>query len=350
VQDFVSAEVEGLITNNAHLADPIYADQMRTLFTYIDHHWDNQILKFSKAQVLDKDGNKLMETDSSFCILLRNSEWLPALEIKTSADEMGYIKRDKQVVLRKSSGLYIKTDIVQSLLFDKVIYLNAHTSHGTFFQFLGIKNTVDVYTVKNHLLNWSERNMDDTPVQFCTTLEHMKNVYQYLYSGLPRQEVHLLFQEKPVLFVPDSSAVPGKDVVIAGKMLNRREIWLFDKTGLFSKHRHLLQEYHYDVHNKRTIGEFYNDNRDIMDILTHEAKLDTQPNLGEYIQLLSLLCETSSPKETDVLHDVLYIFSIIGEMLEAPQISEPGGQQAAINAHALETFVKSKLRKLKVNR
>ena len=351
IQDVFSAEVETLIINSNNVTEEKFVDQMCTLFTYIDHRWDRQIMKYAKANVLDKDGNKLAETDSSFGIMLRNSEWLPAVITTTTVDEMGFIKRNQQILMKQSSGLYIKTEMVQSLLFDKVIYLKAPTSNGTFCQYLGIKNTVDVSTVKDHLLKWSERNEEDSPVEFCTTLEHMKTLYHYLYSMLPQKEVQDLFQNNPVIFVPDMSSVPGKDVVVAGKMLNRREVWLHDKTGLFDKHRRLLKEYHSDVYNKRTVGEYYSNIMETMDVFTYAAKLDMQPTLGEYIQLLSLLCETSSQKDTDVLHDVLCIFSILGEMLVSPQLNVPGGQQAAVNAlEARKTFVKAKLKKQKVNR
>lgn len=349
IQDYYSAELEGLVTKN-HSSEESFASQMSHLFAYLDKYWDSRFSKFCKCQVLGKDRKALLETESSFSIILRTSSWIPAV-VTTTQYSNGSVKRDVNVVLKQpSDDVYIKSDRVQSLLFDKVPYLNAKSSGGSFCQFLGIKHSVDIQTLKELLLKWSRRTDDNLPAEFYTTLEHMKHVYQYLCAWLTRQDFRSLLQEEPVFFVPDRKAVnvlKPRDFVVPGKMLNKKELWLVDKSGLFDKHRPLLEEFHSEISNKRTIAEFYSDSEDIIEFFKQEGKLDTQPKVEEYIKLLCLLCNTSSPKDGNILTDVLCIFSTIGEALASSE-GLPGGDSAYIATEALKAFIKRKLKRQQV--
>lgn len=349
VQDYYSAELEGLVTKN-HSSGESFASQMSHLFAYLDKYWDSRFSKFCKCQVLGKDGKALLETESSFSIILRTSSWIPAV-VTTTQYSSGSVKRDVNIVLKQpSDDVYIKSDMVQGLLFDKVPYLNAKSSGGSFCQFLGIRHSVEIQTLKELLLKWSKRTDDNIPAEFCTTLEHMKHVYQYLGAWLTRRDFQSLLQEEPVFFVPDRKAVnilTATDFVVVGKMLNKKELWLVDKSGLFDRYRPLLEEFHSEISNKRTIAEFYSDSADIIDFFKQEGKLDSQPKVDEYITLLCLLCSTSSPKDGNILADVLCIFSTIGEALASSE-GLPGGVSANTAAEALKTFVKRKLKRQQV--
>lgn len=350
VQDYGSAELEGLITNNKHPPGELYTSQMSTLCMYLDTTWESKCSKYCVTHVLDKDENRLKETSTSFSILLKTARWLPASETETKQDGNGLVSREVRIVLREPSSLYMRSDVVQNLLADKVLYVNVKLSGGSFSQFLGIKNVVTIETVKEQLLKWSERKKEDSPTVFCTSLAHMKNVYYYLGTELRRQDFRDLLREKPVFFVPDitvRNSVNLEDVK-PGKMLNRNEIWLSDNTGLFNKHRSLLEEFHSDISHKRTIAEFYSDRFEVIELFRQEGMLDVQPKVEDYITLLCLLCSTNTPKQAEIMSDVLCIFSTIGQALVAPPEGMPGGQTVMMAVEALKAFVRTKLQRQKV--
>lgn len=325
-------------------------EQMKHLCIYLDRHWESRFSKYCVTHVLDKNGTTLKETATSFSILLRTAQWLPAIETETKPDLDGSLIRDLQITTKKASCLYVKRDDVQKLLSDKVCYLDMKLSGSTFHKFLGLKDSVETGMLKEYLLKWCARGIDNCQTVFCTSLQHMKNVYACLGKELKRQEFQDLLREQPMFFVPDKNVtcVMNSDEVVPGKMLNRNEIWFMDKTGLFDKHRLILEEFMSNICRKRTIAGYYNDRPDILELFKLEGKLDVRPKVEEYIELLCLLCSTSTPMELRVVSDVLDIFTTIGqEILSTPEdmTDEP---TANMVVDVLKATVKNKLKNKKV--
>lgn len=349
VQDYYSVELDELIRNNKYPGGVQFENQMRNLCMYLDRSWDNRLSKYCKTHVLDKDGKTLKETDTSFSILLKTSKWLPAEETETKAVD-GHVAREVRTVIKEPGSLYLKSAVVQNLLSDKVLYLDVNLTGGSFYQFLGLRNLVSMETVKSSLMQWSERQKNESPATFCTSLEHMKNVYTYLGKELKRQEFQDLLRDHPVFFVPNTSTalMSSVETVVCGNMLSRSEIWLSDRTGLFDKHRHLLEEFHSDICHKRTIAGFYHDRPDIISLFVQEGRVDSQPKVEEYIELLGLLCTSYLPKDANILSDVLFIFTTIGQALVTRPEGMPDEQTANMALETMKTTVKKNLRRQKV--
>ena len=318
VKDYSCVELEGLIKNNKHKPEdgslnPLYVDQMRSLAKLVDKFWDSVYCKYCDTHVVDKNGQNLKETETSFSILLKKSAWLPSLKCHFSVSSRGLEKR-AEVVLCEPGSLYLHSKPVESLLSDKVTYLDAEITSNQFVQFLKINTSVSIETVKNYLLSWSEREKPEVPAIFYSSLAHMISVYQYLGNGLSKQDLKSLLHDQPVIFVPDHHVGRHNDVG-AGKMLSRSEVWIFDPTRLFDRHRDLMNEYHVEVGQKRTIHDFYQNYPDVLDLFKQEGRINLQPTMEEYIELQALLCSLNTPKDTSVLSDVLQVFATIGEAL-----------------------------------
>ncbi|KAL3860253.1 hypothetical protein ACJMK2_010402, partial [Sinanodonta woodiana] len=350
IHDTICPELVSLIQNNTVSKGPVYHQQMKDLCELLDREWDTNYSRYMIAQVCDPSGNRLHETETSISIALQTLSWLPAVKTKYSVESNGAIVSSKDIQMMQPSCLYIRSSAVEKVLAQNVHYLEAVLSQkSSFSQFLGLKNSVDAKTIQISLLEWSKRNCDDKPAVFCTTLQHMKNVYSYLYSELTRKQVQDLFRENPVVFVPDKSTGSSMDgVIVAGKMLSRSEIWLEDKTGLFDKYHCLLEEFHSEVCKRRIVYQYYADRPDIIELFEREMNIDRQPQVNEYAELLTLITGALSLKDPKTLPDVLYIYSCIGKLVSVPSSDRMGAATADMVLKSNRETVMKQLRKQKI--
>ena len=350
IQDYHSAELEGLITRNQTPSGEKYVSQMKNLCSYLDKNWESKFSRYCVTRVHDKEGIPIKEVDTSFSILLKTASWLPATQMETSLGLGGLVVQEQTTVMKEPNILYIKSETVEKLLLDKILYLDTQLSCKEFHQFLGLKNSVSVDIMKEYILKWSERITESSPSDFCSSLEHMINVYSFLGKELKRKEFQELLKEKPVFFVPNmgSNLVHNTSEILPGKMLSRDEIWLCDPTGLFEKHRQILEEFHSEICHKRTIQDFYKDKPELIELFSQEGKLDPQPKVEEYLELLCLLCSTCTPKEEKIVSDALYIFSVLGAELGKLPKSLSEEQTTNVARETLESTIKTTLHKNKV--
>ena len=313
--------------------------------------WEGRFSRYCVTQVLDKDCKVLRETETSFGLLLRSSSWLPAVQTKSVPETNGSVRLEREVLMKPPADLYIRSETVEKYLSHKVLFLDVKLSMNSFYQFLGLKNSVTIETVKEYLLSWCHRDKTEEPAKLCTSPRHMKNIYVYLSSELKRQEFQDLLRDKPVYFVPDR--VAGKlsqdeGMEVAGKMLNRGEIWLEDPTRLFDKYRSLLEEFHSEICRKRTILLYYRDRHDIVELFKTEGRIDIAPKVEEYLELLNLLCSTTTPKDNATFADVLCIFTTIGHAMVTPPTGMPDEQTAKMALESMKQTVRKKVEKQKV--
>ncbi|KAL3859494.1 hypothetical protein ACJMK2_009713 [Sinanodonta woodiana] len=317
IQDYTCKELTALIQTNKFPDGPAYQQQMRDLCELLDHEWDTKYSHYTETQVCDSTGSRLRETETSISIALRTQTWLPARRTKLTPQQNGKVQEFTEVLMMQPSCLYIRSPLVEELVAHNVLYVEAKlSSKSSFSQFLRLKNSLDIETVKNFLLEWSARTLVDEPAVFCTSLQHMKNVYSYLYLKLSRKDVQDLFRDNPVIFVPDRNAsLSTQSDNVAGRMLSKSEIWMDDPTRLFDKYRSLLNECHSEICKKRTVSEYYIDKPNILDLFSIEMKVDHQPQPIEYAELLTLITGVHSAKDSKNLSDIFYVYGVIGELL-----------------------------------
>ena len=300
-----------------------------------------------KTSVCDANGRMLKETSTSLSVLLQTSCWLPAVKCECILEPDGNVRISKKIKMRQPAAIFIYSETLQRLLSNKVLYLDVQLAlNSTFHQFLGLKNSVAIETVKEYLLRWCARKEDNEATLFCTSLSHMKQVYSYLSKELNKGQLQSLLRDHPVYFVPMRPC--GQDEVVPGHMLNRQEIWIADRTGLFEKHRGLVEEFHSEICKKRTLVSFYGDTPDLLNTFKQDAKVNQQPQVEEFMELLSLLCTTSSPKNVGIFSDVLHIFTVIGQNLANP-VEAPDEETANMMQMSLIKKIKKKMKREKVS-
>ena len=350
MKDFYSPELEALIKHNKYKGSDSYVEQMKHLCTQLDQMWEGCFSRYITTEVTDKNGKALRETDTSFSILLRTEAWVPAVRSISVPELNGSVTLQQEVAIKQPSTLYIRSETIEKYLSQKVLYLNVKLSMNSFSQFLGLKNSVTIETVKNFLLEWCSRSKEDEPAVFCTSLMHMKNIYMYLSNELKRHEFQNLLRDKPVYFVPDTGKVPqDESIEVCGKMLNRNELWLEDPTRLFDKYRPLLEEFHSAICQKRTVLLFYRNRPDLVELFKQEGRIDISPKIEEYLELLKLLTETTTPRDNTAFSDVLCIFTVIGHAMVTPPAGMPDEQTSQMALDALKQTVKKKLEKQRVS-
>ncbi|XP_021342125.1 uncharacterized protein LOC110442712 isoform X2 [Mizuhopecten yessoensis] len=350
IQDWCCRELECIVSDNK--SPTSYEVQMKMLFQLLDHAWDNQYATYVSAQLCTADGRPIKDTDSSLSILLRTNSWLPALKKELIVDGVGSVRASTNVTMLAPSDIYLRLPQIEKHLSHTVRYLDAIPSNqSSFCQFLRLKTSVDIEEVKKSLINWGARSDEVEPVVFCTSLQHIKTVYRYLLDHLPPKKTQDLLMENPVIFVPVTTFTnynPSSSTDVAGKMMNREEVWWTDSTGLIEKHRELLEEYHSDLAKKRTLTQLYHDS-DIKEFFLRVGKIVYQPSMTEYAELLVLMTSMMPAVDKTKLRDVLQLYSTIGSRLQDPNsdASQANDQDTITKRQILEGEKRELLGRLK---
>ncbi|XP_025076268.1 uncharacterized protein LOC112553340 isoform X4 [Pomacea canaliculata] len=311
IEDFVCEEFQQLVSNNS--AEKTRTNQMALLFSLLDKAWDTQYQKFANTQLYSSSGTLLKDQiPSSFAIAIQNEHWVPCEEMVVTMMK-SQVQMEQRQVLLPPSAAYLPEARIRNLLAHTVNYLsNPISSDSTFARFLNIKAEVEVQVLRNALVSWGKRTpkTPDEPATFVSSLQHLKNVYGYLCDNLTPKEAQDLFHLHPVIFVP-VACVEGNDLT-KGHMLGRDEVWWQDPSGLFSKYHRVLVEFCSLLAKRRSLNQLY---REMSDTLPRTARLQLEPLLVDYAELLSLMSASLSLRDDGVLDDVLAIYTKIGHDL-----------------------------------
>ena len=296
---------------------------MKNLYTILETDWDRIYSQYTNKYICDKDGRKLKEIETSFGIDLKTLAWIPAINTSVELQDTGVISWVEKVEYMQPSCLYIPFPQVVRLLDYTVMYMDMEVNENSDFgKFLGLNSGVSQEDIKKFLTGWGERKKDDEPAIFCAKLQHIKAVYEYIQQNMPQKDIQDLLHNHTVIFVPLENHV-GVDVkvthgnyladrsqVLAGRMLNRKEVWWSDPTGLFKQHKSIL--YHSEMGKKWQLDEIYGDSELTRDFLVHGGRIEMEPRVTEYGELLVLMSQVVSLEENTILTDVLRLYELIG--------------------------------------
>ncbi|XP_076448916.1 LOW QUALITY PROTEIN: uncharacterized protein LOC143285481 [Babylonia areolata] len=311
IPDFACEELQELVSNNLRPAS--HHAQMRTLFSLLDSHWDSSYARYATTQLQSGPSGTVVRDSipSSFAIALQTLRWVPGVESTvTSAGDV--VKVEEKESLLPPSVLYIPDPEIKRLLAHTVYYLGVTASNtSTFSRFLRIKSSVETRVVHDALVSWGQRDpaTPNMPATFCSTLAHLKHVYRYLNENLTRKEAQDLFHHNTVIFVPKQEA-GGQRVV--GRMLGRDEVWWQDSSGLFRKYHPSLSRFHSPLAQRHPVEHLY---RDIAETFQSSARLQKEPELADFAELLTIISSAFSLKDEGVLPDVLSIYAKIGHAI-----------------------------------
>lgn len=342
INDWSSSELVDLIQNNSQPTS--YPQQMKTLCVLLAEEWDRNFKGYISTHMCTESGGHLKDVDSSFSLLLRTASWVPGSQTCVTV-ENEEIHVTEKVVMMQPSCLYAPLRDIVDMLSYFVIYIGVQIP-SSFGQFLRIKYSVDLQDLKKFLKEWGKRDSELTPKLFVTTRQHICRVYLWLRDNLPPRETQELFREHPVIFVPSEKALPVRFAsgsmnrslgdLQAGRMLNKKEVWWSDPTGLIMKHSDIIQDLHSDLSKKAILFDTYGQMTDLQMLFQIAVRIDMEPSLTEYGELLVLMGQVLSLTDKSVLSDVLALYVTIGRKLR-PEISHmPTNPQTWMNALELQ--------------
>ncbi|XP_076112450.1 uncharacterized protein LOC143080482 isoform X2 [Mytilus galloprovincialis] len=324
VEDNSCDEIRDLLKSNK--CPQSYKLQMKSLCEYLDQVWDTQFARYTKTKLIRKDNKQERDVESSFCIWLKTCDWLPTIEVKVGVENNGAIKYTEEVCCKKPSTLYYPFEKIVKLLHYTVNYVSGpfDTNKSTFAQFLGLKFEVSLEDLISSLKKWGQRSDGGIPALFATSQSHIEHLYSYLGENLNKKQIQDLLDKAPVIFVPVITKSVGRGdmnqqrfaVNVAGQMLSRQEVWWEDKTELFQKHQDILTEIHADIGRKKILSRYINYSRSpSLREFFMMGKIQTCPDVEEYSELLVHVASSQSRVETETLHDVMKLLSMIGDLM-----------------------------------
>jgi len=259
--------------------------------------------------MLNASGRQVQEVETSFGMMLKKLEWLPAV-ISKGGDQ--YARQ-----LEVGSKLFVKSRDARRLLAGHVMYLLPDPlPTSTLATFLGIQRDISIDFIAKLLKSWCDRDGSSSapPATFKTSLQHMKAVYYFLDQQMAKCQLEELLCNHPVIFYPCSGDEVSSDSIVEGKFLYWSEVTWTDKTGLFEKYRESLLNAD-PMSAKLYRCPLYAVYSDMEEFFTRTMRVMRSPGITELVQLLIHISTTCVvPK---VLADVLSIFSLIGRTLLA---------------------------------
>jgi hypothetical protein len=118
-------------------------------------------------------------------------------------------------------------------------------------------------------------------------------------------------------------------------MLNNKEVWWSDPTGLILKHSDIIEEYHSELAKKAILFDYYKEILDLKELFVNTGKITIEPSVLEYCELLVLMGQVLSLSDRSVLSDALQLYATIGKEL-TPDKSQPMSYQSQTKQNVQE--------------
>ncbi|XP_067225099.1 uncharacterized protein wu:fj29h11 isoform X1 [Chanodichthys erythropterus] len=282
--------------------------QRRTLISLLDKNWDagEKYSQYLRAQVLDSQGRSVREVKSSFCHLLTQLPWVPAHRRDEMWDE------SRPVVYLQPKSVYIFSTQVHQLLGSHVDYAHSVQTPSEFTRAIGMRHSLQVEDMIGYLKRWCTRVSEDPSEEsegadFTTTVDHIREVYRYLYAQCNSVQLRDLFQHSPAVFIE----YDRKDERCSGRFYHLKEVCWWDPTGMFQRYKELIRRPDSGIQEPKVLAPFYNGLQDIMSMFK-SLKVEHNPSMKQYVSLLEAVCE-SSPATGDVVQDVSVIFAKLAD-------------------------------------
>ena len=307
IKDYASSELEILLSAGS-------TDELKKLAEMLDQYWNEIYSKYTKdVQYLDEQSKPLGYTCTSFFLNLKEKPWLPTRSSNTSSAPLRCCPRD----------VFIAKPEVINLLGDHALYAIPTLVNENFLKVLGIRTSVNFDTLISELMKWIDKSQRNEDSGFTTSLEHMINVYKFLERNITNNDERKKLLEdatkdKPVVFVPsvpdDTTQFLNEKTAhnIAGTFLLRKRVYWSDPSNLM----HVSQKESLIVSNPRRMlkDKYYPDG--LENFFVKFFKVDQQPNLKEYLNLLETIASQSSLASGPIVDDMMRVYAVIAASLQ----------------------------------
>ncbi|XP_056285066.1 uncharacterized protein wu:fj29h11 isoform X2 [Pseudoliparis swirei] len=310
LDDYPCEEFHALAT--AQLPGHLLLLQRTALLELLTTNWDtgHRYSQFLTAQVIDRDGQPIKSTKSSFSHFLSCLEWVPAYR------PMEGEQRERKYL--RPNSVYLTSPEITSLLGIHVCYVDIDPSE--FSRALGMRQSISVDILINYLKEWCVKPQADDQEQslpedeleganFTSTVEHIHNIYTYLDMKCPPSSLRELFRHTPAVFIE----YKRQDEWCSGRFYHLKEVCWSDPTALFQRYRQLSQAADSPIQPPRVLVPFYNPLDGMKTFFTRLLNVDLSPNMKQYVGLLELICSSSPLPTAEVLQDVSVLYARLAQ-------------------------------------
>lgn len=234
------------------------------LLSYINRKWDKIRNYFQVKIFIANNPYPVKEVDSTFCMNLKQSNWIPTKCIEYNYNEqIKEITETKTIKLKKPSNVFIQNANMYTNTFIHYFpYIENTRLDNALISKLNINNNIEPLDVILRLLEYisntkyvslsnihlsytNEENkrkkintlLDNPPRsgfrrQFIERISTMNRLYDFLYDELIDDK---RYTKWPLIFVPDSSVTDDTQLCV-GHFLFLNEVAWEDPTNLLSEH------------------------------------------------------------------------------------------------------------------
>uniref|UniRef100_A0AAY4BVZ5 HTH OST-type domain-containing protein n=1 Tax=Denticeps clupeoides TaxID=299321 RepID=A0AAY4BVZ5_9TELE len=297
IEDYCCEEFRVLATTDRLSAQSLL-QQRRKLLVLLAENWHSgeKYSQFKSAQVRDGDGHFLRETLSSFQLHLRQLPWVPTFRVQHKGVEATGFKCP--------GTTYLYSEQLHSLLGAHVDYIDTNITPSEFLSDVGVRHMVTVDMVVDLVKKWSADGGEAG--SFCSTVQHIHSVYSYLLRNCSSVQLWDLFRHTPAVFVEMN------DDWCSGKFYHLKDVCWAEPTRMFQRYKELLRTLNSGLQEPRILATFYSVSPEIKELFLR-LKVEPDPSMKQYVDLLELICDSDPQASSAVLQDVSVIYAKLAD-------------------------------------
>ncbi|XP_051926916.1 uncharacterized protein wu:fj29h11 isoform X2 [Hippocampus zosterae] len=309
LDDYPCEEFHSLAT--AQLTAHCLLAQRKALLNLLATNWNtgHRYSQYLTAQVLDRDARPIRTTKSSFYHFLCHLKWMPAFRPQEGEKtEMTYLC---------PNAVYLNAPEINNLLGTHVYYVNMEPSEFT--KSLGIRQNVSVENLIAYLKKWcikpaadKQEFLDEVSdgAHFTSTVQHIHNIYSYLYTNCPQSSLKELFQHNPAVFIQLENR---SNDWCSGRFYHLREVCWSDPTHMFQRYRMLIRGTENPMEEPKVLAPFYSKLEGMKDFFVRLLNVDGSPNMRQYVAVLEIIASSSPIPTAEVLQDVSVLYATLAD-------------------------------------
>ncbi|XP_028845943.1 uncharacterized protein LOC114796163 isoform X2 [Denticeps clupeoides] len=301
IEDYCCEEFRVLATTDRLSAQSLL-QQRRKLLVLLAENWHSgeKYSQFKSAQVRDGDGHFLRETLSSFQLHLRQLPWVPTFRVQHKGVEATGFKCP--------GTTYLYSEQLHSLLGAHVDYIDTNITPSEFLSDVGVRHMVTVDMVVDLVKKWSADGGEAG--SFCSTVQHIHSVYSYLLRNCSSVQLWDLFRHTPAVFVEHERM---NDDWCSGKFYHLKDVCWAEPTRMFQRYKELLRTLNSGLQEPRILATFYSVSPEIKELFLRQLKVEPDPSMKQYVDLLELICDSDPQASSAVLQDVSVIYAKLAD-------------------------------------
>uniref|UniRef100_A0A665WXC1 Wu:fj29h11 n=1 Tax=Echeneis naucrates TaxID=173247 RepID=A0A665WXC1_ECHNA len=314
LEDYPCEEFHALAT--AQLTGVVLWQQRMALLKLLATNWDtgHHYSQYVNAQVIDSDGRPKKTTKSSFYHSLSCLEWVPAIRNLKGG------QKDRKYLCPNS--VYLPLAEVTDVLGTQVYYVDMDPSD--FSRALGkdLTTVVDICFLQWCIKPEEQRQPEDESegAHFTSTVQHIHNIYNYLYTNCSQSSLKDLFQHTPAVFIEQEKRLD--EGWCSGCFYHLKEVCWSDPTMMFLRYKALIHKPRSSLQEPKVLSPFYSPLEGMKDFFTRCLNVDLSPNMNQYVGLMEQICSSSPIPTAEVLQDVSVLYARLAHKCKTPTHGE----------------------------